>query len=115
MTTEQLIQLQTNQLCTPWMLEFIRYNPAPTLEKVKCPVLALIGSKDLQVPAKENIPALENAFKNGNNKKAVVKELDGLNHLFQTCTTGAPSEYSNIEETFSPVALKTISDWLKKL
>jgi len=114
MTTEQLIQLQTSQLCTPWMLEFIRYNPAPILEKVKCPVLAVIGSKDLQVPAKENITALENAFKKGNNKKAVVKELDGLNHLFQTCTTGAPGEYSTIEETFSPVALKTISDWLKK-
>ncbi len=114
MTTQQLIQLQTSQLCTPWMLEFIRYNPAPTLEKVTCPVLAIIGSKDLQVPSKENIAALTNAFNKGNNKKAVVKELDGLNHLFQTCTTGAPSEYSTIEETFSPMALKTISDWLKK-
>lgn len=114
MTPEQLTELQTKQLCTPWMLEFIRYNPASTLEKVTCPVLALIGSKDLQVPAKENIPALQNAFNTGNNKKATVLELEGLNHLFQTCKTGSPGEYATIEETFSPTALKVISDWLKK-
>lgn len=115
MTTAELIELQTKQLCNPWMLGFIRYNPASALEKVKCPALALIGSKDLQVPAKENIPAIKDAFSKGANKKAEVIELVGLNHLFQTCSTGSPGEYATIEETFSPVALKTISDWLKKL
>jgi uncharacterized protein len=115
MSTQDIIDMQLKQICAPWMIEFIRFNPASTLEKVKCPVLAIIGSKDLQVPAKENIPALKNAFAKGGNTKAVVQELKGLNHLFQTCTTGSPNEYANIEETFSLVALKTISDWLKNL
>jgi hypothetical protein len=38
--------------------------------------------------------------------------LPGLNHLFQTAKTGSPAEYGKIEETFSPVALKTIGDWI---
>jgi uncharacterized protein len=114
MSKDEFIEMQLKQILTPWMLEFIRFNPAPTLEKVKCPVLALIGSKDLQVPAKENIPALITASKKGGNEKAIVKELDGLNHLFQNCNTGSPAEYSTIEETFAPDALKLITDWLKK-
>ncbi len=112
---QQVVDMQLKQICTPWIVEFIRYDPAPMLEKVKCPALAIIGSKDLQVPAKENIPAIRNAFAKSGNKKVVVQELEGLNHLFQTCTTGSPNEYGNIEETISPLALKTISDWLKKL
>lgn len=112
-TVNDFIQMELAQLITPWMLNFIRYNPAPTLKKVKCPVLAINGSKDLQVPANINLPAIENALKKGGNKKGTFKELPGLNHLFQECTTGAPKEYSEIEQTISPVALETMTDWIK--
>ena len=97
------------------MLNFIRYNPAPTLSKVKCPVLAVIGSKDLQVPADVNIPAIENALKNGGNKHFTVNELPGLNHLFQECQTGSPNEYAEIEQTMSPVLLETVASWIKTI
>jgi fermentation-respiration switch protein FrsA (DUF1100 family) len=97
------------------MMNFIKYNPAPTLEKVKCYVLALNGSKDLQVPSKVNLPAIENALKKGGNKKYTIKELPGLNHLFQECTTGLPKEYSEIEQTISPIALETMTNWIKEI
>jgi len=108
-----IIELQLSQLMTPWMLNFIRYNPAPTLEKVKCPILAINGSKDLQVPADINLPAIENALKKGGNNQFKVKELPGLNHLFQECKTGLPAEYAEIEQTISPVALEAITSWIK--
>ncbi|MFT3751337.1 MAG: hypothetical protein QM800_00090 [Paludibacter sp.] len=108
-----IIEMQMAQLMSPWMLNFIRYNPAPTLEKVKCPVLAINGDKDLQVPANVNLPAIEKALKKGGNKKATVKELPGLNHLFQECKTGLPKEYAEIEQTFSPIALEAITSWIK--
>ena len=72
---------------------FLTYDPRPMLRKVKCPVLAINGEKDLQVPPKENLAAIASALNDGGNTHATVKELPGLNHLFQTCTTGALSEY----------------------
>jgi uncharacterized protein len=110
---DDIVKQQLDRL-TPWMLNFIKYNPAPMLEKVKCPVLAINGSKDMQVPANVNLPAIENALKKGGNKKSTIKELPGLNHLFQECTTGAPVEYSQIEQTMSPVALETTANWIKQ-
>lgn len=94
------------------MKYFIRYNPSVALEKVKCPVLALNGGNDLQVPAKENLEAIKNSLIKGGNKKITVKELPGLNHLFQESKTGLPSEYATIEQTFSPTALSEILKWI---
>lgn len=114
-STEQqnaYIQQQINVMLSPWMRTFMSYNPAPTLEKVKCAVLALNGSKDLQVPPAENLPAIKHALKVGGNKHYTIKELPGLNHLFQECKTGSPNEYAEIEETFSPEALRVIANWI---
>jgi pimeloyl-ACP methyl ester carboxylesterase len=99
-------------MTTPWFRFFISYDPVPTLKKVKCPVLALNGSKDLQVPPAEDLAAIAAALKAGKNKDYTTQELPNLNHLFQNCITGAPSEYGTIEETFSPDALKIIGDWI---
>lgn len=113
-TEDEFISGQIDQLTSPWMLNFLKYDPAPILEKVKCPVLALNGSKDLQVPADLNLTAIEQALKKGKNKRFEIKELPNLNHLFQECETGAPSEYAKIEQTISPSALSVISDWIVK-
>lgn len=110
--TKAFIERQTKTVASPWFTYFLKYDPVPTLEKVTCPVLALNGEKDLQVPAKEDLAAIENAFKKGKNKNYKTVLLPGLNHLFQTAKTGSPNEYGKIEETFSPIALKAISDWL---
>jgi uncharacterized protein len=103
-----------NQLTSPWMIDFIRLDPAVYLEKVSCPILAINGSKDLQVPSKENLEIIENISKASKNAKIEIKELENLNHLFQECETGLPSEYVTIEQTFSPLALEEISNWILK-
>ncbi len=108
------IKLQVSQLTSPWMQFFLKYDPAPALEKVKCPVLALNGSKDLQVPASINLKAIERALKKGGNTKSTIKKLTGLNHLFQECETGLPTEYAKIDQTMAPVALKEIAKWILK-
>jgi uncharacterized protein len=94
----------------PWERYFLAYDPAPTLARLIVPVLALNGSLDVQVPAKENLAAAREALKR--NRRATVMELAGMNHLLQDAKTGAPSEYDDIEETMSPTALKIITDWL---
>ena len=114
MTAEENAAMHANQLVSPWMQYFIKYNPALILEKVKCPVLAINGEKDLQVPPKENLGPIAAALKKGGNKKVTIKELPGLNHLFQECTTGSPDEYAVIEQTMSPVAMAEILKWIQE-
>ncbi|MCU0413778.1 MAG: alpha/beta fold hydrolase [Ignavibacteriaceae bacterium] len=111
-TKDQMIEMQLNVLLGKWFRYFVKYDPYPTLTKVKCPVLAINGEKDLQVPPKENLSAIEKALIEGGNKNYKIVEMPGLNHLFQKSETGSPIEYGNIEETFSPDAMKVISDWI---
>jgi fermentation-respiration switch protein FrsA (DUF1100 family) len=109
---EEMLNAQIAQMTSPWMTFFLKYDPAPTLEKVKCAVLAVNGEKDLQVPSKMNLKAIEQALKKGGNKSVTTIELPGLNHIFQECSTGSPSEYALIEQTFSPSALNEITQWI---
>jgi len=80
--------------------------------KVRVPVLAINGETDTQVPAKEDLAAIEQALKDGGNNDYKVVLLPKLNHLFQTSSTGAPSQYGAIEETMAPIALQTMGDWI---
>lgn len=111
--TEAQLEVQVKIVLSPWFRDLLAFDPRPTLEKVQCPVLALNGEKDLQVAAKENLPAIREALLAGGNTQVTTREFPGLNHLFQTCSTGAVAEYGQIEETFSPVALSVISDWIR--
>lgn len=108
------LQAQVRFLASPWLRFFLDYDPVPALEKTKCPVLALTGEKDLQVPAKDNLPLIRKALESGGNKDFQVIELPGLNHLFQHCRSGAPGEYSAIMETMAPEVLAEVSAWIGK-
>jgi len=112
MSEDDYIKLQVKQLTNPWMTYFLKHDPALILEKVKCNVLAINGEKDLQVPAKINLEAIKSALEKGGNNNVTIKELSNLNHLFQECETGLPNEYGTIEQTFSPVALEEITNWI---
>ena len=95
------------------MMYFMDYDPTENIASIKCPVLALNGSKDCQVPAAMNIPVLRRLLPK--NKKNMVKEYQGLNHMFQHCETGRPDEYYKLEETISEEVLNDIVAWVKKL
>ena len=96
---------------SPWFHAFLRHEPGPALQSLRQPILVLNGERDLQVPAGMTLSAVRSALKD--NPRAVVRELPALNHLFQTARTGAGSEYAEIEETMAPLALDTVSDWIK--
>lgn len=103
------------QMSSPWFRYFIKFNPHDYLSKVKIPVLAVGGSLDLQVSAKENLGGIKNSLTKAGNKNFTTESFGGLNHLFQTAKTGNPSEYGQIEETFSPKVLDKISTWILSL
>ncbi|MCU0639252.1 MAG: alpha/beta hydrolase [Candidatus Krumholzibacteria bacterium] len=110
--TEGAIAQRARIYSTPWFGFFLSYDPAPALSRVECPVLALWGEKDIQVPPGENIAAIGKALSAGRCRRYRTLELKGLNHLFQTCQTGSINEYGRITETFAPEALDIISGWV---
>lgn len=99
-------------LTSPWYRYFISYDPSIELSKTHCAVLALVGDRDIQVRADENLAVIERCLKAAGNQHFKTQKLPELNHLLQTCTTGMPDEYSKIEETISPQVLQIVGDWL---
>ncbi len=112
--TQAFEDAQVKAMMSPDMRSIILSDPEKTLRQLKCPVLALNGALDLQVPADANLPALVAALAAGGNPDYTAVKLPGLNHLFQTAKTGLIGEYGTIEETFSPSALAIISEWIER-
>jgi len=106
------VDLLLETFTAPWFQKILTYNPGSSLELVNCHVLALNGSKDLQIPPEENLMAIQNALEKGGNRKVTIRELPQLNHLFQEAQTGLPEEFETIDQTFSPIALREITDWI---
>lgn len=109
---DAVIAQQLAVIASPWFQFFISYDPSLILKDVKCPVLVLNGEKDVQVPSKVNTQAIKNALEKGGNKKVTVVEFPNTNHLFQECITCSVDEYEKLEQTFSPIALKQMADWI---
>ncbi|MBS6526811.1 MAG: alpha/beta fold hydrolase [Bacteroides caccae] len=114
MSTVQQIATQIISWTSPWYLHFMRYDPAKAMKKIKCPVLALNGEKDIQVDAIMNLTAIQQRISENGNKNVTVKAYPNLNHLLQTCEKGTLAEYRQLEETISPEVLKDITDWILK-
>jgi hypothetical protein len=110
----ELMDETMKELGSKWFRFFLAYDPRPALRKVKVPVLALNGELDKQVDADQNLPEIEKALKEAGNKDATVKKIPGVNHLFQTCRTGSPREYGQINETMNEDVLKLMSDWINQ-
>ncbi len=109
---DQFVEGVSAQFLSPWFQFFLKHEPAEVLTRVRCPVLVICGEKDLQVDPQLNLPAIEGALVKGGNADFKIQVLPSLNHLFQTSTTGAISEYGEIEETIAPIALDAITHWL---
>ena len=100
------------QLNSRWTRFLFHYDPAINLRKIHVPVLALGGTLDRQIPSAENLPAIKSALVNS--RDVTIKALPSLNHMFQTAKTGAPGEYADISETFAPIALDAMTNWINK-
>ena len=112
---EATAEQQAQQISSAWFRYFLKFNPDLYLSKVKIPVLAIDGSLDLQVSAKENLAGIRKSLTKAGNKNFETVEFEGLNHLMQTAKTGIPAEYGQIEETISPKVLDKVSSWILAL
>jgi pimeloyl-ACP methyl ester carboxylesterase len=110
---EELTEQTVGQMASPWMYYFLKYDPTDAIVKTNCPALLLNGSKDLQVIASQNLPAYERIIAEHGKTNLTLRELPDLNHLFQHCETGSPTEYVEIEETISPEVLEAIVEFVK--
>ena len=108
----QITAAATAQLTAPWMRAFIEYDPRGALARGEVPTLAMWGSKDVQVVAEANRSILE-AIARESAAPLVARTYDGLNHLFQSATTGMPDEYAAIDTTFDPNALAEMTEWIR--
>lgn len=106
------VSAQVAQVNSPWFRYFLRYDPTPALEAVRVPVLAVNGELDVQVTPERNLAAIEAALVRAGNPDVTIRELPGLNHLFQTATTGSTLEYAQIDETMSPQVLELVAAWI---
>lgn len=102
-----------NQIQTPYMAQFLTLDVRPLLADITCPVLALNGTKDVQVDFGSNLDALRKGLKASDAN--LIESVESANHLLQQCKTGAVTEYRTIEETISPKVLETVIVWLSAL
>lgn len=105
---EEMIKSTNNN----WIIYFLNLDPSEYLKKVHCPILALNGTKDIQVEANSNLKIIESSVKN--KELLTVKKYLNLNHLFQKAETGAINEYAQIQETFSEDVLRDILTWISR-
>jgi len=108
------LQAQIRLMTTLWFREYLDFDPAPVIEKIKCPVLALNGDRDLQVDADETVPLFRQAYEKSGNKDFTVLEIQGVNHLFQRAQSGSPALYGAIEETMAPEVQNAITGWVAR-
>lgn len=106
--------IDLSKMVSPWWRFRLTNNIQRTLEKVKCPVLAMHGQKDLQILPDENLKGIETSLRKGGNADYIIKKFPGLNHRFQTCNTGFPSECYQISQTISPEVLQYLGNWIEK-
>lgn len=100
---------------SPWLISYLKYNPAADVSKIKCPVMILNGENDKQLNSTVNLQTAEKIFSKATKAKSQFKSYPGLNHFFQPSKTGSPTEYAKIETTISKVVLSDITSWIIKV
>lgn len=109
---EQATEGQMKMVRSPWFAYMLIYDPRIALAEVTCPVLALYGEKDVQVPARSQSGALTETFSEAGKTNYRIVTFANANHLFQAAETGAVSEYTKLRKEFVPGFLDTLSAWI---
>jgi pimeloyl-ACP methyl ester carboxylesterase len=95
-----------------WFRYFLDYDPAPTLARVTCPVLAIFGERDLQVPVESNRAVMQEIAKKAATPRFTIEVIPTANHLYQASTTGSITEYAKLKKEFAPGFVETLLAWL---
>ena len=111
---EKMTLAEDKKVTIPWYVYFLKINPDLYWSQLKIPVLALNGTKDLQVISKENLAGIKASLEKAKNKKFETMEFPNLNHLFQEAKTGTVEEYGQLEQTIAPQVLEKMSSWILK-
>jgi hypothetical protein len=106
--------MQMEAVRSPWFGFFASYDPANDLAKIRCPVLAIFGELDQQVPPGLNLQPMKAALSKHGNPDITVTVIPGVNHLFQKAVTGSPMEYAGLEKRFAEGFLDLLTEWLNK-
>ena len=105
------LKLVAQGVRNPWLYRFVQLDPLAEVAKVAGrPVWAANGTKDLQVDAEQNLGRLEAL----NCDRITTLRFEGMNHLFQPCTTGLTTEYGQIETTLAEEVMTALVAWLNR-
>jgi hypothetical protein len=114
-TNLKIIRSLVGSFSSEWMKYFLLTDPQPFIEKFHCSVLAMNGSRDVQVLPLANLAGIKVALEKSKSRKFETIQLEGLNHLFQHCKSCSPAEYGLLEESFAPEALEAMGKWLGEI
>ncbi|MBK7259153.1 MAG: alpha/beta fold hydrolase [Ignavibacteriae bacterium] len=109
------VDVQLAAVQSTWFRRFVMYDPARDIAAITCPVLALFGSLDMQVPPDQNRPALESVVASARKANITIRTIPGANHLFQEAKTGAPTEYATLPKAFIAGLPSVISTWMSRI
>ena len=107
---DYVVAQSISQVESEWFLNFLQHDPADEISAVSCPVLALYGSLDIQVPPQRNLETMQVAL--SGNPLSRVLVIEGANHLFQDAIEGTVEEYGTLEPEFIDGFESTVSDWI---
>ncbi|WP_345954741.1 alpha/beta hydrolase [Mucilaginibacter sp. PAMB04168] len=110
---QDIIDASIKTVTTPWFRYFLGMDPIQYLKKVKCPVLALNGTLDMQVNSEANLASIRSSLQKAGNTHHQEVPMPQMNHFFQKVKTGSTDEYGKTEETVNPLVLQKVSDWIK--
>jgi len=112
MTEDEMVR---NARLSPEAISMLRYNPLTYLKQIKCPFMAISGTKDIQVDATTNLNAIQRGLTENGNMLVTIRKFDGLNHMFQRCKTCTANEYGELEQTIDPLVPEFIAHWILQL
>ncbi len=108
-TTGDTARIQLVKVNAKWMREFIAYDPVPALQQADVPLLAITGSKDVQVdPADLSVVA-------ANAPNAEVSRIEDLDHIMRTETGPFSNPRKYAKQVEKPIDARVVAALLSFL
>jgi uncharacterized protein len=109
-TVDDSARRMASVVSAPAYRSLLRQEPAVILERCICPLLAVYGGKDTQVPGVANADGFRQVT--AGRRGAEVRLFPNHNHLFQPAGTGAIAEYETLPPAPDVAVLREIAEWL---